>query len=110
MRATDAPQLRHRIRRAQNPIAPGATAARPPSAVSSLGGFRTPARGVRGTDTHRPASETLHRSRLSRIEYFDHLAGALCLQLLCLRVCREDTKLPEQRVAWVSYRVPHTSR
>jgi hypothetical protein len=31
-------------------------------AVSSLGGFRTPAAGVRGTGCERPASETLHRS------------------------------------------------
>jgi hypothetical protein len=34
---------------------------RPLAAVSSLGGFRTPAAGVRGTACERPASETLHR-------------------------------------------------
>ena len=51
------------IRRAQIPIAP---AARPHSshpAVSSLGGFRTPAPGVRGAVVMGPASENLHKTR-----------------------------------------------
>ena len=39
------------------------TSTRPPSAVSSLGGFRTPAAGVRGSVYERPASENLHRCR-----------------------------------------------
>jgi hypothetical protein len=36
--------------------------AHPPSAVSSLGGFPTPAAGARGTVRSRPASENLHRN------------------------------------------------
>ena len=46
--ATRIPRLRH-----SNPHSARATATRSPSAVSSLGGFRTPALGVRGTVTHR---------------------------------------------------------
>jgi len=42
------PRARH-----SNPHSARGTAARSPSAVSSPGGFRTPAPGVPGTDTHR---------------------------------------------------------
>jgi Phage integrase, N-terminal SAM-like domain len=45
-----------------NPHRAGRTAIRPPIAVSSLGGFRTPAARARGNLRTRPASETLHRS------------------------------------------------
>jgi hypothetical protein len=54
---------------AQIPIAPEPRPA-PPSAVSSLGGFRTPAPGGRRTIVMGPASENLHNSghcRCSRI-------------------------------------------
>src|SRR5260370_31807411 len=40
------------------------TVLRPPSAVSSFGGFRTPAAEHAATSLKRPASETLHTSRL----------------------------------------------
>jgi hypothetical protein len=38
------------------------TVPRPPSAVSSFGGFRTPAAELAALSLKRPASETLHRS------------------------------------------------
>src|SRR5664279_2700291 len=43
------------------------TASVSPPAISSLGGFRTPApnRGVRGAVRHQPASENLHKGGLS---------------------------------------------
>jgi hypothetical protein len=43
-----------------NPHSAAATPLRPLIAVSSLGGFRTPAAGVRRTARARPASENLH--------------------------------------------------
>ena len=46
--ATRTPRARH-----SNPHSARGTAARSPSAVSSPGGFRTPALGVRGTVNHR---------------------------------------------------------
>src|SRR5258705_13394679 len=42
------------------------TVLRPPSAVSSFGGFRTPAAEYAAPSLKRPASETLHRSGLLR--------------------------------------------
>src|SRR5712672_3129339 len=39
------------------------TVLRPPSAVSSIGGFRTPAAEYAAPSLKRPASETLHRRR-----------------------------------------------
>ena len=51
------------IGRAEIPIASAAPPHVPPSAVSFLGGFRTPAAGDRGCVRARPASETLYRTR-----------------------------------------------
>jgi hypothetical protein len=45
----------------------------PPHSIS-LGGFRTPAPGVRARAVHGPASENLHRSR-HRPPEIDHLVG-----------------------------------
>jgi hypothetical protein len=50
----------------QIPIAPAALPDVPSSAVSSLGGFRTPAAEYAAPSLKRPASETLHNSRLAR--------------------------------------------
>jgi hypothetical protein len=48
--------------RCSNPHRARGTAARPPIAVSSLGGFRTPAVSACGRARQRPASETLHNN------------------------------------------------
>src|SRR6185312_10922613 len=52
--------------RQPNPHSNCGTPARPISAVSSLGGFRTPAAERAAPSLKRPASETLHKSRLTR--------------------------------------------
>jgi hypothetical protein len=62
-----------RLRRS-NPHSARGTTTRSPSAVSSLGGFRTPATGVCRIACERPASETLHRSRRSE-------SGSICFCL-----------------------------
>src|ERR1700741_3159887 len=53
--------LPHHLRRS-NPHSACRTANVPIPAVSSLGGFRTPALSARGCRHHGPASETLHMS------------------------------------------------
>jgi len=57
---------RHRARRTASASLP---------AISSLGGFRTPApsRAVRSPVRHRPASENLHKSRHSPTRFADPL-------------------------------------
>lgn len=52
----------HLTRSAQIPIAPAARPYVPLTAVSSLGGFRTPAGECAALSIMRPASETLHKS------------------------------------------------
>jgi len=54
------PRARH-----SNPHSARGTAARSPSAVSSPGGFRTPAPGVPGTDTHRAGIRNPSQKRSS---------------------------------------------
>src|SRR5712692_981946 len=56
---TQTPHPRH-----SNPHSARRPAPASPIAVSSLGGFRTPAAGVNGTACERPASENLHISGL----------------------------------------------
>lgn len=55
-------QISQFARGAQIPIAPAAPPYVPSSAVSSLGGFRTPAAELAAPSLKRPASETLHTS------------------------------------------------
>ena len=55
-------QISQLARGAQIPIAPAALPSVPLSAVSSLGGFRTPAARLAAPSFKRPASETLHTS------------------------------------------------
>ena len=55
-------QISQLARGTQIPIAPAARPYVPLSAVSSLGGFRTPAAGLAAPSLKRPASETLHKS------------------------------------------------
>ena len=68
--------------RLSNPHRPGARRTVLPSlpAVSSLGGFRTPAASARGKACERPASENLHKSGRHALQQkhrvFDHLVGA----------------------------------
>ena len=54
--------ITHLTRGAQIPIAPAARPYVPLSAVSSLGGFRTPAAELAVPSLMRPASETLHNN------------------------------------------------
>ena len=76
--------------RLSNPHRPGARRTVLPSlpAVSSLGGFRTPAASARGKACERPASENLHNTiynyncglmhrnkRRAWVSLFDHLVG-----------------------------------
>ena len=56
------PRARH-----SNPHSARGTAARSPSAVSSPGGFRTPAPGVPGTDTHRAGIRNPSQTRTSSL-------------------------------------------
>jgi hypothetical protein len=59
-------QIRQLARGTQIPIAPAARPYVPLRAVSSLGGFRTPAAESAAPSLKRPASETLHNSRHRR--------------------------------------------
>jgi hypothetical protein len=61
-------QITHLTRGAQIPIAPAARPDVPLSALSSLGGFRTPAAEYAAPSLKRPASETLHKTGKSQIE------------------------------------------
>ena len=56
------------------------TVLRPPSAVSSFGGFRTPAAEYAVPSLKRPASETLHRTGPSvRVRFMTQLRHAMLL-------------------------------
>lgn len=59
-------QISQLARGAQIPIAPAATPYVPSSAVSSLGGFRTPTAEYAAPSLMRPASETLHTTGQER--------------------------------------------
>src|ERR1700754_2710921 len=67
--------------RQPNPHSNCGTPAGPISAVSSLGGFRTPAAERAAPSLKRPASETLHKSGHSRRASARNLLLALGLRL-----------------------------
>jgi hypothetical protein len=96
--STQAHHLRH-----PNPHSARRTTNVPIPAVSSLGGFRTPADSARRTACMRPASETLHRSRHSHLpgtrldNVFSDLGTLPTKILLCASCRRAHWRRPESR-------------
>src|SRR5215213_7988036 len=68
-RCIDSIPINQLARATQIPIAPAAPPYVPPNAVSSLGGFRTPAAEYAAPSFMRPASETLHKRRRTQSEH-----------------------------------------